>query len=191
MQYKKCEHCGEEIHIRSQKCPFCNQTVSNVPEEIIKVEDTNVNEAENKIEENEVKEEKIEKEEAIPQSEDMKDVYGGQPNAINFVVGNNGEPKDYVYKAEVRHSIEYTNPMSNTVKVFVSALCTLPIMGQVIGAFLGVFFSTYEDTDRRSFGRALILLSIFMFVLYIAYFKYAVELLSSIDAGTLQNLLNQ
>lgn len=185
MEFKKCEHCGEEIHIRSQKCPFCNQTVSNVPEEIIRVEDTNANETESKLEENEIKEE------TIPQSEDMKNIYNGQTNAVNFVVGNNGEPKDYVYKAEVRHSLEYTNPMSNTVKVFVSALCTLPILGQVIGAFLGVFFSTYEDTDRRSFGRALILLSIFMFVLYIAYFKYAFELLSTIDANSLQNLLGQ
>lgn len=188
MEFKKCEHCGEAIHIRSQKCPFCNQVVSNVPEEIIKVEESNNSEIENKTFENEVKEEK---EEVTTETEGMKDMYNTQPNAVNFVVGNNGEPKDYVYKAEVRHSLEYTNPMSNTVKVFVSALCTLPIMGQIIGAFLGVFFSTYEDSDRRSFGRALILLSIFMFVLYIAYFKYAFELLSSIDANSLQNLLGQ
>ena len=32
MEYKKCEHCGEEIHIRSKKCPFCNKIVSEVPE---------------------------------------------------------------------------------------------------------------------------------------------------------------
>ena len=110
MEFKKCEHCGEEIHIRSQKCPFCNQTVSNVPEEIIKVEDTNANEILNEeIENNEIKEVK---EENAPENEEMKNMYSGQPNAINFVVGNNGEPKDYVYKAEVRHSLEYTNTLS-------------------------------------------------------------------------------
>ena len=36
MNYKKCEHCGEEIHIRSKKCPFCNQLVAEVEEQIEK-----------------------------------------------------------------------------------------------------------------------------------------------------------
>ena len=27
MEFKKCEHCGEQIHIRSKKCPFCNEVV--------------------------------------------------------------------------------------------------------------------------------------------------------------------
>jgi len=38
MRYKKCEHCGEEIHIRSKKCPFCNQAVAEVSPEEIKEE---------------------------------------------------------------------------------------------------------------------------------------------------------
>lgn len=183
MNYKKCEHCGEEIHIRSKKCPFCNQLVAEVEE----VEETNDIESTN---------EDV-KTEDIKESEENKEVE--QPNIIdgnvnqpmvNFIATDK-EPKDYVYKAEVRHSLEYTNPISNMVKVFISALCTLPIIGQLIGTFLGVFFSTYEDTDRRSFGRALIFLSVFMFVLYIAYFKYAIELISTVDINSLYESLGK
>ena len=31
MEFKKCEHCGEQIHIRSKKCPFCNEVVEENP----------------------------------------------------------------------------------------------------------------------------------------------------------------
>lgn len=189
MEYKKCEHCGEEIHIRSKKCPFCNKTVKEViPKE---------------VEQDKASEEKIEKE--INEINENKDVVANttdeevthennnvvMPNYINFEVGADGKPKDYVYKAEVRHSLQYTDNLSNVAKVFISALCTLPIIGQMIGGFLGVFFSTYEDSDRRSFGKALIFLSIFMFVLYLAYIKYAAVLLQGLDINELYNSLGQ
>ena len=183
MSYKKCEHCGEEIHIRSKKCPFCNQLVAEVEE----VEE--INETESISED--IKTEAIKGTEENREVEKTNIIDGNinQP-VVNFIAGDK-EPKDYVYKAEVRHSIEYTNPISNTAKVFISALCTLPIIGQLIGTFLGVFFSTYEDTDRRSFGRALIFLSVFMFVLYIAYFKYAIALISTVDMNSLYESLGK
>lgn len=184
MQYKKCEHCGEEIHIRSKKCPFCNQTVEEViPEEP---------KEENVVEENPTTETpEMEKTENNNEDINYEKNNMAMPPHINLEVGAGGEPKDYVYKAEVRHSLEYTTPLSNTAKVFISALCTLPIVGQLVGGFLGVFFSTYEDSDRRSFGRALIFLSIFMFVMYLAYIKYAMALLGSIDINSLYNSLGQ
>ncbi len=179
MEYKKCEHCGEKIHIRSQKCPFCNQTVSEEPKEIIKDDaETTVNVANTQSEE--------EKNVIVENNIDTNDINNEEPR-INFEIGSNGEPKDYIYKAEVRHSLEYTNPMSNIAKVFISALCTFPILGQLIGVFLGVFFSTYEDTDKRTFGKALIYLSIFMFVVYLAYVKYVMALLQSVDINELLN----
>lgn len=184
MEYKKCEHCGEEIHRRSQKCPFCNQTVAEVPEfeEEIKEE---VNEENAEIN-NEI--EQTDDSEAEVRKTNTGNMY---PPQIQFEVGPNGQPKDYVYKAEVRHSLQYTNPLSNMAKVFITALCTLPIIGQLIGIFMGVFFSTYDDSDRRSFGRALTFLSIFMFVLYFAYIRYALALLQSVDINSLYNSLGQ
>jgi len=189
MEYKKCEHCGEEIHIRSKKCPFCNQTVAEVvPEE---------------IKEEQIVEESIKEENTFLSNNDTSEGASNfnnedmnyeknnitVPPHINFEVGENGTPKDYVYKAEVRHSLEYTNQLSNMSKVFIAALCTLPIIGQLIGSFMGVFFITYEDSDRRSFGKALIWLSIFMVVLYFAYIRYAMNLLGTIDVDSLYNSL--
>lgn len=187
MKYKKCEHCGEDIHIRSQKCPFCNQTVAEVsPEDVEEIEETEekVDTAQEKqLWEDDISERNDEIEEKAPD-------ITSQPQ-IHFEVGSNGEPKDYVYRAEVKHSLEYTNPLSNMAKVFISALCTLPIIGQLVGIFIGVFFSTYEDSDRRSFGRALIFLSVFMFVIWFAYIKYAMNLLQKIDVNSLYNSLGQ
>lgn len=183
MEYKKCEHCGEQIHIRSKKCPFCNQTVAEVPEEVITDEVKNDNENVIEKQEDSVSNSSPFEEKANPSSELENDIIN-QPK-INFEIGADGKPKDYVYKAEVRHSLEYTNPMSNFSKVFISALCTLPVIGQFVGVLLGVFFSTYDDSDKRSFGKALIYLSICMFFIYLLYVKYAIGLLGDIDVNTL------
>lgn len=187
MEYKKCEHCGEQIHIRSKKCPFCNEVVEEVPEAInivpneeeklesdVTGNDENVRNDANDIQDalNEFK-----------KSNELKE-------NINFSVGNE-EPKDYVYKAEVRHSIEYVEPMSNFFKVFISALCTVPLIGQLVGSFMGVYFVTYEDADRRGFGKALITLSIIMFFIYCAYIGQVMMLMENIDLDALYNALGQ
>lgn len=188
MEYKKCEHCGEQIHIRSKKCPFCNEIVEEVPE---KLEEEVVETQENK-EENIVEEQML-KNSNDNNSEDIIDEFNKTNETkgnINFAVGNE-EPKDYVYKAEVRHSLEYVEPMSNWVKVFISALCTIPIIGQLIGSFMGVYFVTYEDTDRRSFGKALITLSIVMFFIYCSYIGQLMMIMENIDLDALYNSLGQ
>ncbi|MGE5330027.1 MAG: hypothetical protein ACM3KR_11060 [Deltaproteobacteria bacterium] len=35
MDKKKCEFCGEAIHINTRRCPFCGSIVSEVPQEVI------------------------------------------------------------------------------------------------------------------------------------------------------------
>ena len=95
--------------------------------------------------------------------------------------------KDYVYKAEVRHSLEYTKPLSNGLKVIITALSMMPIVGQFMGTFLGIFFSTYDDNDRNSFGKALIILSVIMFMLYGYSLMLSSELLSG---GEFSNVIN-
>lgn len=187
MEFKKCEHCGEKIHIRSKKCPFCNEIVEEnpAPEEIIK-EAEPVNESFNETENNlgEVNESEVQ--DAINEFKKNNEV----KENVNFVVGN-GEPKDYVYTAEVRHSIEYVEPMSNWLKVFISALCTFPLIGQLVGSFMGVYFVTYEDSDRKGFGKALITLSIVMFFIYCAYLSQVMVLMQGLDLESLYNSLMQ
>ncbi len=187
MEFKKCEHCGEKIHIRSKKCPFCNEIVEEnpAPEEIIREDEP--------IEQNTVQNEnpmgEMNEEEVQDAINEFKKTNQVKEN-VNFVVGN-GEPKDYVYKAEVRHSIEYVEPMSNWFKVFISALCTFPLIGQLVGSFMGVYFVTYEDSDRKGFGKALITLSIVMFFIYCAYISQLMSLIQGLDLEPLYNSLVQ
>ena len=158
MEYKVCENCGEKLHVRTQKCPFCN-TVLTEKSEII------TEDIEEKVEE------KIES--AVQTQENETSSNNGVINDIshfeNEIVKTDlpdKEVKDYVYKAEVRHSLEYTKLMPNALKVFLTAVSMIPVVGQIIGTFFGVFFLTYEDNDRKSFGRSLIGLSIIMFLIY-------------------------
>ena len=192
MEFKKCEHCGEKIHIRSKKCPFCNEVVEEnpAPEEIIREDAPEINDVAEENKEDEFKENEFKENDMQDAINQFKKGDNEVKENINFVVGN-GEPKDYVYKAEVRHSIEYVEPMSNWFKVFISALCTFPLIGQLLGSFLGVYFVTYEDTDRRGFGKALITLSIVMFFIYCAYLAQMMTLMQNLDLEALYNSLGK
>lgn len=151
MEYKKCQNCGEKIHARTLKCPFCNSPVDENAE-VYNDEDENAT--------TQVQQDSSER-------ESFDDKVSSKDPKIDLAIGAKDDVKDYVYKAEVRHSIEYTKPLSNAMKVFLSAFTTFPLMGQVIGGFFGVFFLTYEDNDRKSFGKSLIVLSIIMFLMYV------------------------
>lgn len=166
MDYKKCEFCGEQVHIRSKKCPFCNNVLSEEP--IVSEEDKSEAEISEELPNQAGDESIVEKTE--PVSNDTNQKLEGEPK-FNFAVGTQ-EPKDYIYKAEVRHSVEYTKPLSNWVKTFLSAFCVIPFFGQILGAFFGVYYSAHEDLDRRSFGSSLITLSVLIFLFYVMEFKY-------------------
>lgn len=163
MEYKICENCNERLHVRTQKCPFCN-TILTEKSQIVKEVNEEINKTENVIDD---KTNDIEQKNAISIDENIDDM-----------TVPNKEVKDYVYKAEVRHSLEYTHLMPNSLKVFITAISMIPVIGQIIGTFFGVFFLTYDDNDRKSFGKSLIALSIIMFFIYaynVAMFYKLVE----------------
>jgi len=175
MEYKICENCGAKLHVRTLKCPICNVLLTDASKIInddIQNTTPQENNTTNNIENN------------IKENIDIK--ITDTPNTT-VQSDNQANVKDYVYKAEVHHSLEYTNPLSNTLKVFISALSTFPLIGQFLGTFLGIFFATYDDNDRKSFGKALILLSVIMFMLYSYSLMISSELLTS---GEFSNYLN-
>lgn len=181
MEYRKCEFCGEQVHIRSKKCPFCNNVLSDEPKPEAIVSDEEPKNKDAEFIEDQPKQ-IVEFNEKTDEEISQND---GEAK-FDFSVGTS-EPKDYIYKAEVRHSIEYTRPFSNWAKVFIAAFCTIPIIGQILGAFIGVFFCTYEEEDRSSFGKALIALSIGMFLFYLYNFKMFVDMINS---GELNQIMN-
>lgn len=170
MEYKICENCDAKIHVRTAKCPICNAVLTDASKIINDENLTTENIGENV-------DVQISDTETINNLADNIETEQKKPEDV----------KDYVYKAEVRHSLEYTKPLSNGLKVFLTALSMLPLMGQFIGTFMGIFYATYDDNDRRSFGKALIFLSIIMFFFYTYSFMLSSEILNS---GDLSNYLN-
>jgi len=169
MEYKICENCEAKLHIRTLRCPNCN-TLLTEASKIVK-DTPEVDSYESIIQPN------------IESNIDVE--ISDQEPQNNKVIDEN--PKDYVYKAEVRHSLEYTQPLSNLLKVILTAFSMIPLMGQFIGVFFGIFFSTYDDNDRHSFGKALIFLSIIMFMVY----AYNIMMISQIlESGDYSNYLN-
>ena len=178
MEYKICENCSEKLHVRTQKCPFCNtilteksKIVKEVIEEVNKPEDISQNTSE------------------INDSE-AKNIVSIDENIDDNTLPNK-EVKDYVYKAEVRHSLEYTHLMPNSLKVFLTAISMIPVIGQIIGTFFGVFFLTYDDNDRKSFGKSLIGLSIIMFFIYAYNVAMFYKLLETQGFSELMNGIQQ
>lgn len=151
MNTKKCEYCGEEIHIKTKKCPFCGGIVE-IPEIIEEIEEAKI------AEENSVKEEN-------------KGIFIDNKVGENISQEElmNREIKNFIYTTEMKHAIERVKPLSNVIKVFLTAFCMLPFIGQVIGIFFGIFFLTYDDKDRKSYGKSIIALSIIMFCFYMYY----------------------
>ena len=157
MEYKICENCNSKIHVRTVKCPECN-TILTEASKIINDENSTENIQKDIGENVDIQ---ITETETINNHEKTNSI----PEQLPHVIVPE-EKKDYVYKAEVRHSVEFTKPLSNTLKVFLTALSTTPLMGQLIGTFFGIFFLSYDDTDRKTFGKALILLSVITFIFY-------------------------
>ena len=172
MEYKICENCEAKLHIRTLRCPNCNTLLTEASK--IVTDTPEVNEYDSIIQTN------IENKIDIEISEQ-------EPQNNNMIEEEPKDVKDYVYKAEVRHSLEYTKPLSNFLKVILTAFSMIPLMGQFIGIFFGIFFSTYDDNDRHSFGKALIFLSIIMFMFYAYNLMMISQVLESGDFSSYFN----
>lgn len=63
--------------------------------------------------------------------------------------------------------ILYEKPLTNELKVFLTAVTVLfPGVGQILGVICSIIFmNSNNDLDRRSFGKALLITSLLMFVL--------------------------
>jgi len=88
------------------------------------------------------------------------------------------------------------NKLSNWTKVILAAIVPgLPGLGAVIGIVIGVIFMSNEDEDRKSYGKALLIISLVFLVIagVFCFFTFLslIELGQSMGGNTnnLQNLL--
>lgn len=134
MDKKKCEYCGESIHINTRRCPFCGSIVSEIPKEVIKEEEP---------------------------LDTLGDAVAG-PDTKEQLSNNEGD-----WTPDVMSNGNLQKPLSNAIKVFITSLaCIIPGFGQLLGIiFAVIFMSDEQDGDRRSFGKALMVVSLVIFAL--------------------------
>lgn len=150
MDRKKCEYCGEEIHANSKRCPFCGSILKNtfneegfeappIPSDVPQEADDSG----------------ILKDVPVNNMEDKPEGEGSiQP------VSQAGPPND----TGSRHEIA---PLGNGIKVLLSIISVLPGIGQLIGIIASIIYMSEEhDSDRKSFGKALLTASLVLFVIW-------------------------
>lgn len=142
MGNKKCEFCGEEIHINSRRCPFCAGIQKEIPSEN---EDLNAS-----APDNEVRGISLEK-----QEEQFENLEEKKESAIRYT-----GPSVNNYE-----NVQAEPMLSNGLKVILSVISSvIPGVGQIIGIISAIIFiSNEQDLDRKSFGKALLTSSLVMF----------------------------
>lgn len=79
---------------------------------------------------------------------------------------NVGNRQDMQRNSGYRENSQEVNRLGNGMKVFLTVISTIPWIGQLIGIISAIVFMNSEyDTDRKSFGLALLIASVVLFVI--------------------------
>lgn len=143
MQRKKCEHCGEIIHINSKKCAFCEGILSENPTCII--EDSSI---------------------VVPE---------GNQSYREMIRGSRISHIEVQKEETTEETTTVPEKISNGTKVFLTAfVCIVPGLGQIIGFLVSAFLlSNAIDDDSKSFGRALLVTTMFVTgMLFLCFVMY-------------------
>ncbi len=179
---KKCGFCGESIPKDATRCPYCGSILEVSVDEQFGMPEQQQNSAPG----NGFGEQQKNTENKFGASDNMYSSNQQQPAEQQFGsapqqdMGQRpayGQRPEYAQKpyyprnqqAPIYNS-NYSSekkPLSNGLKVFLTMLFTLlPGIGQLAGIITAiVFMSSDGDTDRRSFGIAILVASLAMFVL--------------------------
>jgi len=152
---KKCNYCGEKVALNSRKCPYCGSVIEVKTEEI----------------KNETIKSSIEANEEVSKAQTSEEKYNDIQKASNVVNSITSSPLNN-YNYSMQENKRKINPIGNGMKVFLTALsCVVPMIGQIAGIIIAIVFMNVKgDEDRKSFGVALLIVSIIMFVLtFIAF----------------------
>ncbi|MCX7708559.1 MAG: hypothetical protein N2484_01790 [Clostridia bacterium] len=173
---KKCSFCGEDIRSDLRRCPYCGSLLE------VKVDELKLEPADTPM--------------SYPQFEAQNQNLGEKSEKTEGSLENVGQIPSEPVNVPVSNTIRYETihadssnsrttrsanpnwmnvperkPLSNGMKVFLTAICTIiPGLGQLIGIILSiVFMNSEEDPDRKSFGVALLVASLIIFVFSCLY----------------------
>ena len=184
---KKCGFCGESIPANAGRCPYCgsiievtfNNSYSFTPLENDAVNQMNELKSDHteqaQVEQNsEVNMNTSEPQNAASQQEDAgmigepisQDGSGQHRPMESQMQSNRKSYNSGGYVPDRRTGYDPITPLSNGLKVFLTVLFTIiPGIGQLAGIITAIVFMNAEgDSDRKSFGVALLVASLIMFV---------------------------
>jgi hypothetical protein len=150
--WKKCDYCNEDIPADMRRCPYCGSLLRDVEPEGKTHEPPDY--AADNIESAAAGAENIFQNVSVS-------VSGSEPVAgMADMHGKMISQGTLVSKAA-------KNRISNGMKVFITIICTvIPGLGQLAGVIAAiVFMNDQEDADARSFGTALLISSVFFFII--------------------------
>lgn len=173
---KKCSYCGEIIRSDARRCPYCGSLLDIRVDEV----STESKELQNSFLQYETFDNLEErKEELHAEGETQGDTEfkeaadsilnsGSSFDTINPIPKPTHEQKSFISKSD---GMYIKKPLSNGMKVFLTSLCVvIPGLGQLIGIILSIVFMNSEgDADRKSFGVALLIASLIVFVFTCLY----------------------
>lgn len=177
-QQKICGFCGESIPAGAGRCPYCGSILEveinndyNISRDNSSADNTNASNNGN---------EQINYDQGTDiqdQNTSGSDAENGGQQAYNEAGGR--QPQQPVYKSSVQNSnnqyvpysqsnsnYEKRKQLSNGIKVLLTAIAVaIPGLGQLAGIIAAIIFMNAEgDSDRKSFGVALLVASLIIFV---------------------------
>lgn len=158
---KKCGFCGENIPAGAGRCPYCGSILEVTFDNSYRIttpEDTAVNNVED------AKPEDAEQTQAEQNAEQVQEEQNAK---VNLNTLDNARPyNNGGYVPDRRYGNDMRSQLSNGMKVFLTVIFTLiPGIGQLAGIITAIVFMNSEgDSDRKSFGVALLVACLVMFV---------------------------
>jgi hypothetical protein len=159
---KSCSFCREEISIGLRRCPYCGSLLevekqdNSVSYPNLQNFNSDMNVTQMCVEQNddgtivikECEEKSADKENENDEFQAVKNITQNPvPSKASDVNNINGS-------------------LSNGLKVFLTIICTIiPGFGQLIGIIISVIFINSENSDRNSFGVALMVASLLFFLI--------------------------
>jgi hypothetical protein len=197
-----CEHCKEEVSYNARRCPYCGSLLNNIninTDNNFKGKPEVSGGSEQPYSEYVERNEEPIRDEANPATESSDLISNGnsyqQPEIsqsdsgysndnYNRVSGKDGSSEAKYYFSSINDMDVYdVKPLSNKMKVFLTAISSfVPWLGQLIGIIAAiVYMNSEDDEDRRSFGRALLVSSLIVFLITSFLILFTISAFSNIE----------